>query len=51
MTIKIVKVMESDEKDVKRQVYPETTVNAVQGLSDILGEAGKGTVTSVNGKR
>ena len=50
MTIKIVKVMESDEKDVKRQVYPETTVNAVQGLSEALGEAGKGVVTSVNGK-
>lgn len=50
MTIKVVKVMETDEKKVKRQVYPETTVNAVQGLSEALGEAGKGQVTSVNGK-
>ena len=50
MAIKVVKVMETDEKNVKRQVYPETTINAIQGLSEVLGEAGKGTVTSVNGK-
>lgn len=50
MAIKVVKVMETDEKNVKRQVYPETTINAIQGLSEVLGEAGKGNVTSVNGK-
>lgn len=50
MAIKIVKAMETDEKEVKRQVYPETTVNAVQGLNEALGVAGKGQVTSVNGK-
>lgn len=50
MAIKVVKVMETDEKNVKRQVYPETTINAIQGLSEVLGEAGKGVVTSVNGK-
>lgn len=50
MAIKVVKVMETDEKNVKRQVYPETTINAIQGLSEVLGEAGKGAVTSVNGK-
>ncbi|TFJ48751.1 hypothetical protein CKN73_07350 [Carnobacterium divergens] len=50
MAIDVVKMMETDEKDIKRQVYPETTVNAVEGLSEALGTAGKGQVTSVNGK-
>lgn len=50
MAIDVVKMMETDEKDIKRQVYPETTVDAVEGLTEALGIAGKGQVTSVNGK-
>lgn len=50
MAIDVVKMMETDEKDIKRQVYPETTVDAVEGLTAALGTAGKGQVTSVNGK-
>lgn len=50
MSIDVNKLMRKNKDGTKDQFYPETTVSAVQGLSEALGEAGKGVVTSVNGK-
>jgi hypothetical protein len=46
--VEIKKVMETDQAGVKRQVFPETHVNAVLGLENIAA-IGIG-VTSINGK-
>lgn len=50
MPIDVNKLMRKNKDGTKDQFYPETTVSAVQGLSEALGQAGKGAVTSVNGK-
>ncbi|TFJ76312.1 hypothetical protein [Carnobacterium maltaromaticum] len=50
MGIDVNKLMRKNKDGTKEQFYPETTVSAVDGLSEALGEAGKGAVTSVNGK-
>lgn len=50
MPIVVNKLMRKNKDGTKYQFYPETEVNAVVGLSEALGEAGKGAVTSVNGK-
>lgn len=50
MSIDVNKLMRKNKDGTKDQFYPETEVNAVIGLSEALGEAGKGAVTSVNGK-
>ncbi|MFK4566442.1 hypothetical protein [Enterococcus sp. UD-01] len=46
--VEIKKVMETDQAGIKRQVFPETHVNAVLGLENIA-TIGTG-VTSINGK-
>ncbi|MHC5229034.1 hypothetical protein ACYSNW_12195 [Enterococcus sp. LJL99] len=46
--VEIKKVIETDDLGVKRQIFPETHVNAILGLDEI---AAIGTgVTSINGK-
>lgn len=50
MGVDVNKLMRKNKDGTKDQFYPETEVNAVIGLSEALGEAGKGAVTSVNGK-
>lgn len=37
MAVEIKKVMETDEKGVARQIYPETHVDAIIGLENISG--------------
>lgn len=50
MSIEINKMMKKNKNGTQDQFYPETRVDAVIGLSDALEDAGKGVVTSVNGK-
>lgn len=50
MLIEINKTMKKNKNGTQDQFYPETIVDAVIGLSDALEDAGKGVVTSVNGK-
>lgn len=42
------RMMETDEKGVKRQYFPMTHVSAIIGLSEIMG--GQSMVSSVNGR-
>lgn len=50
MSIEINKMMKKNKNGTQDQFYPETRVDAVVGLNDALEDAGKGVVTSVNGK-